>query len=234
LLLKIVRAVRARLRHALQVPRAVEYDPFPWLKREFRLRTLVDIGANTGEYGGFLARHFEVRRAYFFEPLPSCHAALEEVARHSGGEIFACALSDQDGSSTFFETQYGPSSSLLTPDAGAVAEFPQNAVCASSEVVLRRLDDVLRDRPIDDDLLIKIDVQGVEDRVIRGGRDAFRRARVVLVEMCFVPFYEGQPLFEEVHALLTEAGLRLAGIHNQIMMPKSGRPAFGHFIYTRS
>jgi FkbM family methyltransferase len=213
----------------------VEFDPFPWLRGAYRIHTLIDIGANNGDYGAFLARFFGVQEAYFFEPLASCQAQLQAVARRIPSvQVLPFALSDETGEATFFRTEYAPSSSLLPPDSSAVSEFPQNAVRESGQIPLRQLDDVLRDRPLVEDVLIKIDVQGVEDKVIRGGRRTFGRAKVVLIEMSFVPFYDGQPLFEDVHDMLVEAGLRFAGIKNQIMMPKSGRPGFAHCVYIRS
>jgi FkbM family methyltransferase len=214
--------------------RHVEFDPFQWLAQSFEFRTLIDIGANDGAYGAFIARALRIPRAYFFEPQPACQAALRSVAAGvSHAEIFQTALSDQEGETEFLETGYGPSSSLLPPDAQALREFPQNAVTRRFRVPQHRLDDVLADRSLEDDLILKIDVQGLEDKVILGGRQIFRRARVALIEMSFVPLYEGQPLFEEVHDLLVQCGLRFAGIKNQIMMPKTLRPAFAHCIYLR-
>ena len=104
---------------------------------------------------------------------------------------------------------------------------------AEVTVTVARLDDILPADSIEPDVMIKIDVQGAEDRVIRGGRAVFSRASIVLIEMSFVPFYEGQPLFEEVHRLLVDCGLRLAGIKNQINDPASGRPLFAHCLYHR-
>ena len=76
-------------------------------------------------------------------------------------------------------------------------------------------------------------VQGVEDRVIRGGRAVFSAAKIVLIEMSFTAMYDGQPLFEEVHTLLEECGLRLAGFKNQIDSVETGQPLFAHCFYRR-
>jgi FkbM family methyltransferase len=231
---RVMKAVRARLRPSGQrILRVVEFDPFEWLKREYRFQTLIDIGANNGDYGAFVSRHFQLRHAYFFEPQQAYQRDLGDIAsRVPHGRVFPYALSDSEGEAEFVETNYGPSGSLLPPAPAALAEFPENAAKRRVKVPLRRLDDVLTE-PLEEDVIIKIDVQGVEDRVIRGGRRVFGAARVVLVEMSFVPFYEGQPLFEEVHELLVGCGLRFAGIKNQIMMPETLRPGFAHCIYLR-
>jgi FkbM family methyltransferase len=229
------RKLRNKVQTVVQFGKVLQFNPYPWLKEAFHVRTLIDIGANRGEYGGFLARHFDVEDAYFVEPLASARSALEVVA---GGcrraEILPFALSDAEGEATFYETDYAPSSSLLPPEERALAQFPRNAVKSRSLIAVRRLDDLMGGRPLADDLLVKIDVQGMEHRVIRGGPAVFARAKVVLIEMSFVPLYAGQSLFGDVHPLLAAHGLQLAGMVNQIMMPASRRPGFGHFIYIRS
>jgi hypothetical protein len=96
-----------------------------------------------------------------------------------------------------------------------------------------RLDDVLDVNALKGDILIKIDVQGVEDRVIRGGRAIFSTAALVLVEMSFVHMYEQQPIFDEINDLLRECGLQLAGVKNQIEDPATGQPLFVHCFYRR-
>jgi len=233
---RLASAVKRRLLPAAALPaRHIEFDPFRWLAGSYEFRTLIDIGANDGAYGAFIAGALRISHAYFFEPQSACQADLQRVASAlPRAEVFQCALGDHDGEVEFLETDYGPSSSLLPPDAQALREFPQNAVNRRVKVPLRRLDDVLAGKPLADDIILKIDVQGLEDKVILGGRQVFGRTRVVLAEMSFVPLYAGQPLFEEVHDLLVLCGLRFAGIKNQIMMPKSLRPGFAHCIYLRA
>lgn len=233
---RLARAVKRRLKSAVERPaQHVEFDPFQWLAASYKFRTLIDIGANDGAYGAFIAKALRIPSAYFFEPQSACQADLRRVASAlRRAEVFQLALGDHDGEAEFLETDYGPSSSLLPPDAQALGEFPQNAVKRRVKVSLRRLDDVLAGEALEDDVILKIDVQGLEDKVILGGRQVFGRARVVLAEMSFVPLYAGQPLFEEVHDLLVQCGLRFAGIKNQIMMPKSLRPGFAHCVYLRT
>jgi FkbM family methyltransferase len=214
--------------------KVMEYDANIWLKRSYSFATLLDIGANDGEHGAFLARYFGMRRAYFFEPQAQYAARLRAVARGiPDAEVFEVALGDAEGSAELHAMAHAASSSLLPPDKGALAEFPQHKVHEQVRVPVRTLDSLLSGRRLEDDVFIKMDVQGFEDRVIRGGREVFQRARVVLVEMSFVPLFAGQSLFEEVHALLVQCGMHFAGIKNQVMMPATLRPAFAHCFYLR-
>ncbi len=69
---------------------------------------------------------------------------------------------------------------------------------------------------------MKIDVQGYEDRVLRGGEQTVKRAQVLLVETSFQQLYEGQALFEDILALLRGWGFRYAGALDQLLNPRTG------------
>ena len=142
------------------------------------------------------------------------------------------ALAEAPGEATFFENGYGPASSLLRVSDVSRRVFLETERESAVTVALARLDDVLPADTLERDIMIKIDVQGAEDRVIKGGRAVFSAAKIVLVEMAFVPIYQGQPLFEEVHGLLEACGLRLAGFKNQIDEPYR-QPLFAHCLYHR-
>jgi len=210
-------------------------DMWTWLQATQTFRTVIDIGANDGAFAAFLARHFRPDTTYVFEPLPRCRADLEaRAATIPNLKIIPLALSDQSGRKPLYENSYHPASSLLRVSPMSKVEFPQTAVETPTIVEVARLDDVLETQPLEPDIFIKIDVQGMEDAVIRGGQRVLGRAKCVLVEMSFVPMYEGQPLFEEVHRLLEGLGFRFAGMKNQIDSPKTGQPLFAHCFYLRS
>lgn len=230
---RILSAIRRRVFPHLpsDVKVSTKFVPYEWFKTDFNIRTVVDIGANDGAYGAVLGSELNVERAYFFEPQRACHASIELAAkglRHA--EIFGVALSDEEGETVFIETNESPSASLLPLSQVHRDAFPNVVETGRTTVEVRRLDDVLRDREMPGDVLVKIDVQGVEDRVIRGGRETFSRASIVLIEVSFQELYEGQALFEDIHEALTGCGLRLAGLRNQIA---NIRPLFAHFIYVR-
>lgn len=207
-------------------------DLWTWLKSLTPFPTLIDIGANDGSFGRFLVHFLNVEKAFFFEPQKALHAQIEgQDLCGAESRLFDLALSDSDGEVEFYENSNHPSSSLLPVTEHSKREFPQTSGESVTRVRTARLDDALPEADLFDKVFIKIDVQGVEDKVIRGGERTFRRASFVLIEMSFVPFYEGQPLFEEVHEQLRQLGFRFVGIKNQIESPQNGRPLFCHCLY---
>jgi hypothetical protein len=71
-------------------------------------------------------------------------------------------------------------------------------------------------------LLVKIDVQGYEDYVLRGGEQTIRRARLIIIETSFQAQYEAQPLFDDVYRTLTGWGFAYVGAIDQLMNPSNG------------
>ncbi|MGE3911817.1 MAG: FkbM family methyltransferase [Chloroflexota bacterium] len=211
------------------------WDIWTWVRATSSIKTIIDIGANDGQYAEYLNDFFKPAVVHAFEPLLGCQpqlAALSEKIPHL--TVHQVALSDENGEATFYSNEYAPASSLLAVSDLARRAFPETERASASTVRLARLDDILTVDTLEPDILIKIDVQGVEDRVIRGGTAIFSVAKIVLIEMSFVPVYDGQPLFEEVHALLEGCGLRLAGFKNQIDDAQTGQPLFAHCLYRRS
>jgi FkbM family methyltransferase len=113
-----------------------------------------------------------------------------------------------DGSPrTFYLTRHAASASLYEPNLPLVAKFQTLAeayeVMRTEPVQTRRLDEIEQARPAD---LIKLDTQGAELDVIRGGTETIREALVVHSEVEFVPMYKEQPLFAEIDQEMRELG----------------------------
>ena len=90
-------------------------------------------------------------------------------------------------------------------------------------IEVRRLSDVVRELHLRDPLLLKVDVQGFEDKVIAGGEDVVARAKIIIIEVSFQPLYEGGPLFDDIYRLLKERGFTYNGNFEQLCSPKDGR-----------
>ncbi|NET84254.1 MAG: FkbM family methyltransferase [Moorea sp. SIO1F2] len=241
---RLLASMNLKLLRLSDYKQIVEASPDPgrdiwrWVRETYSIKTVIDIGANNGDFAEFLACYFNAKQTYVFEPLPSYLSDLEgKAAKIPNLKIFNVALSDYEGEELFYENSYGPASSMLRISELCKKEFPQTSGESEIKVKVCPLDDLLQSElesdQLERDVFIKIDVQGVEDKVIKGGKKLFSLGRCVLVEMSFVPLYKEQPLFEEVHDCLVELGYRFAGIKNQINSIKSGQPLFCHCLYVR-
>lgn len=182
------------------------------------IRTVLDVGALKGELAeNILAKKFPNAIIHSFEPSPVTFPKLKQVADRSNGRILAhpFGLGAEEGQFEFNVNESRAASSMLATTDVLKKEFPNAISTEKHSVVLKRLDDVANILNIKDELLIKLDVQGFEDRVIVGGRETFKKAIACIIEVQNAPLYETQPTFHDLYSVLTDMGFRFFGIFEQ-------------------
>jgi FkbM family methyltransferase len=149
-------------------------------------KTSVDAGANKGVYTYFLSKLS--RRVYAYEPNPKIFEVLKRSVSRANVTLSRAALSDRSGEDTLLvprgRTSYSNQLASLRKDkfTGPVREVA---------VETRRLDD----EDVGPVGFIKIDVEGFERNVIRGGEATIRTFRpVLLVEI--EEAHTGEPIEE--------------------------------------
>jgi FkbM family methyltransferase len=115
-----------------------------------------------------------------------------------------------DGSMrTFHECCLPMTSSLFEPNTALLAKFHLLAeatrVVKKYRVQTTRLDDIPDVRGTD---FLKVDVQGAELMVFRGGANMLGEVLAIHTEVEFVPLYKEQPLFADVDAFLRGRGFQ--------------------------
>lgn len=198
-----------------------------WLSAQVQIESIIDIGANDGSYGEFLARLFGAKTVHAIEPNPE-HS---DILRRRGFMVHACAVGNGSSELMGFNVSASDGASSLRPlTDDCLAEYPEVRVVKRIQVPVLKLDDIFAET-LPSGLLIKIDAQGAEREIIEGGRETFERADVVLIEQTFVPLYTGQALFNDIHRLLDEIGFELKGFKTQHMSKIDARPLFAHCVY---
>jgi len=195
---------------------------FGWL-RNLNINTVIDIGANTGQFARLIHHLVPQSDIYSFEPLASCFEELQrEMGRVKQFRALKYALGEEDGEVDMHRSEFSPSSSLLTMKQLHAKLFPYTAKTWVERVPMRTLDGVATDLQFRDNVLVKIDVQGYEDRVIRGGGRTVSRAKALIVETSFQPLYASQVLFDGIYSMLKELGFSYTGSIDQLHSPLDG------------
>lgn len=174
------------------------------------LGTILDVGANVGQFALGAALHFRDARIYSFEPLPDAYRELLQNTRGIGKiEAFHCALGSSCGQLPFHRNRYSRLSSSLSIDAGndhpRYVERKTNRI----HVDVFTLDDVVQSLSMPPPVLLKLDVQGMEMEVLNGCKASLKHMDFLLVETALVRLYERQPLFDEMHRQIRELGYTL-------------------------
>lgn len=142
-----------------------------------------------------------------FEPDPQAHKQLCDMYADNTAYRYLPYFVGKGGDATFYETNWFMTGSLYKPNKPLLDAFFQLGdvvqCVAEHPVKTVRLDDIDELGNID---LIKIDVQGGELDVFKGGERTLSSTLMVWTEVEFVELYEGQPLFAEVDQFLRSQG----------------------------
>jgi FkbM family methyltransferase len=165
-----------------------------------------DIGANFGYYSVALATAMNRQcQVYAFEPNPKTYARLVRHIEWNGLEDqvlpVPLALSDRRGPATLIERSDNSGASRIGDDAPGIAVDVTTFDAFCVEKGVERLD------------AVKIDVEGLEARVLRGGRDTISRLKPALV----VEFWTTG--LERAHSTVEEVALTLSSLGYEMFKP---------------
>ena len=165
---------------------------------------VIDVGCNKGQFVNFLRKGYS-GEVISFEPIPGVVNELESKSAFSADErwqIVKCALSDEDASETLnIAGSGGESSSLLEPKSEI--ELP---ISERISVDVRTLDSF---RFAANNIFLKIDVQGLELQVLKGGTRTFSSISGILVECSNHGFYKGASTLLEIATYLESHGFKM-------------------------
>ena len=187
-------------------------------------RTVIDIGANKGQFTLFALEAWPGCAVHAFEPQPAAAARFRAALRgHPAVTLHEAAVGPVSGEATMHLSQRADSSSLLPIGERQAELFPGTAAAGSLTVSVRTLEEALDNDSLRAPALLKIDVQGFELEALRGCASLLPLIEYVYVECSYIELYTGQALFEEIQAFLDRHGLRFRREFNVTTRPQSAR-----------
>lgn len=199
-------------RRALRLGVAASGVHQPLLSR-LQPQTVIDVGANRGQFALDVAKALPDTRVYSFEPMPEAAAVYRRVFAGSGThEVIPTALGSTTGKAVLHVSSDDDSSSLLPIGERQSELFPGTEEQATVEVDVTTLDGALAGKALARPLMLKLDVQGFELEVLRGAVATLHATDWVYVECSFEELYDGQALASDVERWLVDHGFGLAGI----------------------
>jgi FkbM family methyltransferase len=169
--------------------------------------TIIDIGANCGQFAAAAAHRFPMARIYSFEPVPDVFEKLKQNVKDQPQiQAFNYAVGNNTGKTRFHRHQYTQASSALTLHRDNNHPYFNQDDVTLIEVELVRLDDIMTQLELAPPVLLKMDVQGYEKEVLDGAQILIRMVDHIALETSLVQLYNDQPLFDEMHAYIKERG----------------------------
>ena len=162
-------------------------------QKNFFPRTILDIGANVGNFTRQCKQIWPLTNSIMIEGTRECSFALSTI----GEEFYIELLGDEDGKKvTFYKTKVSD-----TNTGNSI--YKENSVHYNDEKVIKeqrrlvKLDSLLGNFPgvID---FAKIDTQGSELNILKGGTKILSKCKYILVEVSLKYYNEGIPLKNEI------------------------------------
>ncbi len=170
--------------------------------------TFVDIGAA----GEFNKRWEALRERLFLIGFEPNKEEFKKLMKNKSGEnikYYNCCVDREASPVNYFVCRQKTTSSCLKPNYEFLRRFPMSErfdLIEEVSLMAESLDGLLSSEKVD---FIKIDTQGSELNILKGGAQILKDVCGLEVEIEFSPHYQDQPLFADVDSYLRELGFSL-------------------------
>ncbi len=180
------------------------YDPDKNLLKSikhFQIKSILDVGANKGQFALRLLKNNFEGNIMSFEPLNKEYEMLKKLSSKKKNWKVArrCALGDINKIKKFHISGNRESSSLLKILRKHTDLRPDSKTIKIEKINVERLDNFKREiSKLEKNLLLKIDTQGSEIDVLKGAGNLIKNIKCLFVEVSLVPLYKNQKLWLDI------------------------------------
>ncbi len=193
---------------------------FPAIEHEamfasFQFDTVIDVGANIGQFAVTAHCANPKARVFCFEPLGGCVVRLRGLAQdYPRLVIYDHGLGAQAAEFDINVASNLGSSSILDFTDLQLETYPGVTVVGKETIRVEALDTIATPEMTQGRTLLKMDVQGFELEVLKGAVATLENIEAIYLEASFLPLYADQPLATELIVWLDQHGYGLAAIYN--------------------
>lgn len=204
-------------RSGFEMKKTSNLPRFNWLGlRNIAFSTILDAGANEGQFAEEVRRVFPTAHIYSFEPIPECFEILQMKCQHNKNwTCYNVALAETEKTAVLnLHQDNTPSSSLLHATTEELDLYPKSSRQTQVDVECTTLDQWALSHPyaLKKPSMLKLDVQGYELNVLKGGCSSLNHIDAVICEINIRNFYKEQTSFPDVVNLLHAVGIHFYGV----------------------
>lgn len=194
------------------------------LLQTHQIETVIDVGANIGQFGLSLRKVGFKGKILSFEPMRQARDKLEVVAAaHPPWKVFSNAIGscyEKKNLTIFKDDSFSSLHAVTKSGRNIFGSYVQNEGEELVQVeTLDRITDITLKGEIHGPLMLKTDTQGHDLEVLKGGLQLLMKTSVIMSEAAIKVIYEGAPAFEEVLSFLRKNNFEASGFY-----PFSNRP----------
>lgn len=198
-------------------PNQMRVHPFDTVPSALCANWILDVGANRGDVTLAALASFPDAHVICFEPVRSTFELLSERLRpfQSRVHLYNCALSDVEGEGQINLTTFHGANSIF-PQTDRHQRITHVREIGKEKIKLARLDSMASEFPNRTVDIVKIDVEGCEVNVLKGGHHFLsENVDIIMIEIALMRdrSWEEQVVFE-IFSLLNTAGFRLINVYD--------------------
>lgn len=190
-----------------------------WL-HSLKINKIIDVGANEGQAAKRFRKLLPDAKIISFEPLSNVYELLlKNFSKDENFKAYNFALGDTIETAEIFLNEYSPSSSLLKMAEEHKKHFSHAQKETKEKIKIKTIDSLNDLIDEQDNILLKLDVQGFEKNVIEGGIKSLNKIQIIIAELSLKTLYHGEPLFDDVYQLLKSNNFKYIGSFDQLRAP---------------
>ena len=194
------------------VAAAIEHEK---LLKNKSYKTIVDIGANRGQFSLVARNTFKKAKIYAFDPLKTSKRIFNKIFyNHKNINFFNVAIGPSKEKRTIHISKKEDSSSILSIGKLQSDLFPGTEESHEATIKVDRLDSFINKSHIQSPALLKLDVQGFELQALRGCENFFEDIDYIYCECSFMSLYKNQSLVTDVVEFLISKDFKISGVFN--------------------
>lgn len=195
------------------------------LLSHFGIDKILDVGANVGQYASQMRKFGFRGEIISFEPMQEAFAALTSAASVDPlWKTNRFALGDEDTESEINIAGNSISSSILEIMPLHQSAAPKSVFVQKEKIIVKRLDQVFDTfYQKGDNILLKIDTQGYEMKVLKGAEESLAEIKGIQLEMSLVELYKGETLYTDMIAYLKDHSFQLYSLEPGFSSYKTGQ-----------
>jgi len=211
----------SRIKEWEQFLNSVSGNNYSIVSKYLTPNSILDIGANIGQFYNKISKVFPNSKYHLIEANPSCEDDLKKL----GVDYTISLLSDSQKRVNFWVSTKDNRSTGNSYYKEQTSFF-NDALSVEKEA--NTLDNLFTNKNFD---LIKLDTQGSEIDIIRGGLNLVKVAKAIIIEVSHIEYNQGSPLSGDVQNFLESIGFEKTEVLDKIYHPETGQHIQDEILY---
>lgn len=175
---------------------------------------VLDVGANIGQYSLQLRAIGYKSKITSFEPINEMFNQLQKnCSKDINWNAINMALGNENTTEQINISKNFASSSILEITSQSTKIEPETAYVSKQQINVRKLDDIFFEYCNENEnVFLKIDVQGFEYNVLQGSGNVLQYIKGIQLEMSLSELYKGELLFLDMMHYIKNLGFELQSL----------------------